>query len=404
MEMISLSSRIRKVSGFFAVVIIFCGMASPVEASSSLIASHLFNIPYESIDTGTPDGATSPIGANYAYNSYKQVCDPYKMDCTKKCIGYTAGHSGIDIQTKDVEGPLTAQRNFYAVSNGLVTQAGGGLYNMISVYDNVVGITVNYLHARSVSITKGITIKVGDLLGIQGSTGVGTAEHVHLEVRKGKTTSAACGATTTLDPITNIMPYLRAMNSSPSIIFSDVSRNHWFFKDAEDVYKRGIIKGYADKTFRPENHVNRAEFITMVMRAFFKTKETATPYYVSHLIAANLQRYNNEQIAFWTDSLETAAFLAGSISREEAARILMNAMQISVGQQPIKIADRFSDDATASTYLTPSKVHEAIYAMRREGVFCGYDKNKAFGVGKALKRSEAAVGIIRAKFKLRLCN
>ncbi|RJE89717.1 SpoIID/LytB domain-containing protein [Paenibacillus sp. 1011MAR3C5] len=53
----------------------------------------------------------------------------------------------------------------------------------------------------------------------------------------------------------------------PSIDFSDIG-SHWAKASIEEAVKRGIVMGYEDGTFRPQAQVTRAQFITLLMRAF----------------------------------------------------------------------------------------------------------------------------------------
>lgn len=47
--------------------------------------------------------------------------------------------------------------------------------------------------------------------------------------------------------------------------FTDVPSNHPFVKTINILKERGLVKGYPNGTFAPDNSVNRAEFITMVI-------------------------------------------------------------------------------------------------------------------------------------------
>ncbi|MBI5413199.1 S-layer homology domain-containing protein [Candidatus Peregrinibacteria bacterium] len=51
-------------------------------------------------------------------------------------------------------------------------------------------------------------------------------------------------------------------------LFKDVNEGNFYTGDAAFLYQRGAISGYKDGTFQPGRYVNRAEFITMVMKAF----------------------------------------------------------------------------------------------------------------------------------------
>ena len=48
--------------------------------------------------------------------------------------------------------------------------------------------------------------------------------------------------------------------------FNDVSKNEWYSDYIGYLSKYGIIKGYADNTFRPNDNVTRAEFVAMTVR------------------------------------------------------------------------------------------------------------------------------------------
>jgi len=163
-----------------------------------LIASVLFNISLTSIDDPM-------LGANYYYNNYGD-------GSSQECNGYYGGHSGVDMQTKDVAGSNTATREFYSLSSGEVITSGVGPYNTIAVYNSEDNKTTIYLHARSVNVTIGDVVSIGSLLGVQGDTGSPGSEHVHVEVRSGKKTGPACGACSTVDPINYLYDNVRYEN------------------------------------------------------------------------------------------------------------------------------------------------------------------------------------------------
>ena len=56
--------------------------------------------------------------------------------------------------------------------------------------------------------------------------------------------------------------------SGTSTDFKDISKNSWYAGYVSYLEKYGIIKGYTDDTFRPENKVTRAEFVAMTVRYY----------------------------------------------------------------------------------------------------------------------------------------
>lgn len=182
----------------------------------ALVASRLFNIPLEKIDD-------SVAGANYDYNNW---ADPWR-EKDGGCRGYDDGHSGFDTQTKDVAGESTAERGFYSVSPGIVVKAGADAYNGIAIYDSDRKTSTIYLHADSVGVSEGDPINVGDFLGMQGSSGSGNAEHVHVENQEGKQSSYGCGASSTNNPIPPLIKYLVPTITEDMDVSDSISQKDW---------------------------------------------------------------------------------------------------------------------------------------------------------------------------------
>ncbi|MBK1990587.1 S-layer homology domain-containing protein [Sphaerospermopsis aphanizomenoides BCCUSP55] len=64
------------------------------------------------------------------------------------------------------------------------------------------------------------------------------------------------------------------MTSAPSLAqtgFSDVSSNYWASQFIQQLSQRGVIAGFPDGTFRPEEPVTRAQFAAMINKAFNKS-------------------------------------------------------------------------------------------------------------------------------------
>jgi N-acetylmuramoyl-L-alanine amidase len=49
--------------------------------------------------------------------------------------------------------------------------------------------------------------------------------------------------------------------------FNDVSKNFWAYKYIETAKANGVITGFPDQTFRPNNSTSRAEIAVMTIRA-----------------------------------------------------------------------------------------------------------------------------------------
>lgn len=51
-----------------------------------------------------------------------------------------------------------------------------------------------------------------------------------------------------------------------SMTFSDVPESVWYYDSVSSLYDRGIVEGYTDNTYRPDNPINRAEMAVILER------------------------------------------------------------------------------------------------------------------------------------------
>lgn len=91
--------------------------------------------------------------------------------------GHLAFHAGLDMA-----GPIDSK--IYATADGVVKFAGrGGAYgNMIDI-DHGFSVVTRYGHLSQILVEDGQTVKKGQIIGIEGSTGRSTGPHLHYEVR-----------------------------------------------------------------------------------------------------------------------------------------------------------------------------------------------------------------------------
>ena len=53
-----------------------------------------------------------------------------------------------------------------------------------------------------------------------------------------------------------------------AVQFSDLAPNHWGYEKVMEFAERGVLSGYEDNTFRPDNTITRAEFVHVVNNYF----------------------------------------------------------------------------------------------------------------------------------------
>lgn len=54
------------------------------------------------------------------------------------------------------------------------------------------------------------------------------------------------------------------------IMFSDLEENRWSYEYITNMAKKGILKGYEDGTFKPQNNITRAEIAVILCRIYKK--------------------------------------------------------------------------------------------------------------------------------------
>lgn len=170
------------------------------------LAARTFSIPEDQVDARV----------NYNYNDWGQGYWVQGHDCDMG--GYLGGHSGIDYQTKSVEGTATVDVPIYSISAGTFVTFRTHVWGITAIVRSRVpgqdqDVYFHYLHLRSANqnLRPGDAVSTSTDLGIQGSFDPKTpnkSEHVHLEVSLNdfKDGSGAnpnlCGHSTgaTLDP------------------------------------------------------------------------------------------------------------------------------------------------------------------------------------------------------------
>ncbi len=92
-------------------------------------------------------------------------------------LGTAAMHTGLDFRAETGE-PVRV------TGPGVVTGAGRqGGYGLCVDVDHGNGVVTRYGHMSSISVTPGDRLKVGDVVGLAGSTGRSTSPHLHYETR-----------------------------------------------------------------------------------------------------------------------------------------------------------------------------------------------------------------------------
>lgn len=220
-----------------------------------------------------------------------------------------------------------------AAADGVVTlsRVNGGFGNCIYIEHIINGKVYNtvYAHLSKILAPLHKTVKQGEVIGIMGSTGVSTGVHLHFEVTIGKWNSKY---TTNINPLHYIVdPEVKALQvllvkagykltvdgisgketdaavisfqkkhglttdgiagkatlakleevttvvkpvtpPTPKTRYTDVPKTHSAYEALERLSEAGIIGGYEDSTYRPNDVVTRAQMALVVDKALQSLK------------------------------------------------------------------------------------------------------------------------------------
>ncbi|PIW21160.1 MAG: hypothetical protein COW32_11400 [Candidatus Aquicultor secundus] len=182
-------------------------------------------------------------------------------------------------------------------------------------------------------------------------------------------------------------------NQQFNVDFKDIMPSHWAYSYILDLARQGIIKGYADDTFRPSATVTRAEFAKMICLAM------GWP-----LDGASRESFSDVAKSSWTYSYVETARAHGAISgypdgtfkpnknvtRAEIAKIIAETLNLAPGLSSLNSKLNDIDSSWAGDYIK---------ACVKAGIVGGYADNN-FRPANTASRAEAAkmiVGVLAGK-------
>ncbi|MBV1757024.1 MAG: S-layer homology domain-containing protein [Dethiosulfatibacter sp.] len=163
--------------------------------------------------------------------------------------------------------------------------------------------------------------------------------------------------------------------------FTDI-QNHWAKTEIEEWNVKGLISGYGDGTFKPNNNITRAEFITLINNVIniqveeeisFDDVEESDWYYKDLRKAIH-----GEYISGYEDNTFRAD---ENISRQEVAVILQNLIHLKATE--LESLEKFND-----TQNTPDWSKTALQLAVQKGYLSGY-KDHTLKASNYITRAES---------------
>lgn len=178
--------------------------------------------------------------------------------------------------------------------------------------------------------------------------------------------------------------------AEPAIKFSDVPDDAWFAADVNELSSKGLVAGYGNGIFGPNNNLTVAECITILVRSLgYKDIQGGKDYWADNFIA----KVKDLGIVKEGEYFESPVnFYNKPINRVEMARMFTRALTASGEQDAadyMKYEKVFSDISSLD-----NESRNNILKLYAKGIVVGYGDG-TFGVRKDLKRAEICALVIR---------
>ena len=163
---------------------------------------------------------------------------------------------------------------------------------------------------------------------------------------------------------------------------------HWAGDTIQQWIDEGKISGYPDGSFKPDNNVTRAEFVTMVNKEFDFTATTDisfTDVNSNDWFYQEVQKASNA--GYIVGVSETQFDPSSNLTREQASVIVARILNLNSDSES---SDVFNDLNDVSSWAT-----ELVLASAKAGIIKGYEDN-TFRPQNPITRAEAVVILDRA--------
>jgi hypothetical protein len=175
--------------------------------------------------------------------------------------------------------------------------------------------------------------------------------------------------------------------------FKDINDSFWAFEAIMELTERGIINGYLDKTFKPNEKVTRAQFASMLTKALkletVNTTQTFTDVPASNWAYKVVEAAKDYLTGYKTSDGKMYFYGEKNSVREDMAVALVKALNLSLEADNGQLQQVFTDYDKISVNL-----RNHIYTAYKNGIMIGSDGK--FSPQKNLTRAEAATLIMRA--------
>ncbi len=106
-----------------------------------------------------------------------EITDNYGY--SRQTVQYSIAHKGVDFRAKE-------GTSLYSINRGVVRLARNStVYGKTIAIDHGLGVISYYMHLSKIYVSEGQLVKVGENIGLSGSTGYAESPHLHLSIKIG---------------------------------------------------------------------------------------------------------------------------------------------------------------------------------------------------------------------------
>lgn len=189
-------------------------------------------------------------------------------------------------------------------------------------------------------------------------------------------------------------------NAAP-VSFDDVPATHWAYEAVATCVSKGIVSGMGDNKYMPDNNLTRAQFITMLVNAFYKDEEAA--YYGAN--ADKISAYYDNDPPWWghyayffaekaltkrtVGSIASIESMNNPIPRYDMAQITANILEDK--NFTISEADKAAAQGRIADWKSvPDMYRDGVATAFSLGVLSGFEDG-SFGGSSGLTRAQGCV-------------
>lgn len=176
----------------------------------------------------------------------------------------------------------------------------------------------------------------------------------------------------------------------PETLFKDIA-NHWASIAIQRAAALGVINGYTDGTFRPNNEISRAEFVSMLMQMMKFPEQPAAKSFSDLGGAAWAEKaiVQAAQLGIVSGDKDGKFRPNESITRAQIAVMIANALKAKQKAATGSAAAKFADEQ-----VIPAWAKQAVQTVADAGIMNGRSQKLFVPQGTAT-RAEAVVVLLR---------